>query len=59
MGYPTLSGPWGDDPWTCAAVGDECGLPFVFNGVSFAACTQQLPDPYDADLDASVHTGNS
>ena len=53
-----LPGPWGDDPWTCTALGDNCELPFVFNGVSFSACTQQLSDPYDADQDGSLHNGH-
>ena len=53
-----LPGPWGDDPWTCTAAGDNCELPFVFNGVSFTACTQQLSDPYDADQDGSLHNGH-
>ena len=53
-----LPGPWGDDPWTCTALGDDCELPFDFNGVYFSACTQQLSDPYDADQDGSLHNGH-
>ena len=53
-----LPGPWGDDPWTCTAIGDNCELPFFFNNVSFSACTQQLSDPYDADQDGSLHNGH-
>ena len=45
MESPKLPGPWGDEPWTCTALGDNCELPFVFNGVSFSACTQQLSGP--------------
>ena len=58
MESPILSGPWGDDPWTCTALGDDCELPFVFNGFSFSACTQQLSDPFDADQDGSQHNGH-
>ena len=53
-----LPGPWGEDPWTCTARGDNCTLPFVFNGVFFSACTQQLSDPYDFDQDGSLHNGH-
>ena len=58
MESPVLSGPWGEDPWTCTALGDDCELPFDFNGVSFSACTQQLSDPFDADKDGSLHNGH-
>ena len=58
MESPKLPGPWGDDPWTCTALGDNCELPFVHNGVNVSACTQQLSDPYDADQDGSLHNGH-
>merc|ERR1719383_551154 len=58
MESAVLTGPWGDDPWTCTARGDSCTLPFVLNGVSFGACTQQFSDPYDADGDGSLHNGH-
>ena len=53
-----LPGPWGDEPWTCTALGDSCTLPFEFNGLNFSACTQQLSDAYDADQDGSLHNGH-
>ena len=58
MVSPNLPGPWGDNPWTCTSDGDECTLPFLLNGVSFSACTQQFSDPDDADGDGSLHNGH-
>ena len=58
MESPILSGPWGEDPWTCNTQGDNCELPFVFNGISFSACTQQFSDPFDVDKDGSLHNGH-
>ena len=31
-------------------LGDPCSLPVQFNGLSFAACTQQLSDLYGTGL---------
>ena len=58
MDHTTLPGPWGDEPWTCTVRGENCTLPFTFNGVSFSACTQQLSDPDDTDQDGSLHNGH-
>ena len=58
MESAVLPGPWGNDPWTCTALGDDCTLPFTFNGLSFSACTQQLSDPFDSDQDGSLQNGH-
>ena len=57
-GFHSLPGPWGDDPWTSTSLGGDCTLPFIFNGLSYSACTQQLSDPYDVDQDGRLYNGH-
>ena len=43
-----VSGPWGEQPWTCTILGDPCT----------GACTQQFSDRNDADGDRDLHDGH-
>ena len=43
-----MSGPWGEQPWTCNIIGDPCD----------SACTQQFSDLGDADADGDLHDGH-